>query len=303
MAGIGNKEGQGPASAAHTTTQSFDASFEAEGGPFDAINTRRIVDATLACNPSLICSHAISVTLDTASSRFYSESMPFVLATLILASPKQLLVLSQSTVAHLRSPSGSSLVLPKHTLVRKFFVTSDEINLPDRSVVDWIDSRGLSKVLQKSSVLGFTTFSIDLLDNALKLHNFDVDPYMQSWNCRQAVFFGSSWRWNPLTSTQGGVIYLARLTHLTMWLEDDRSGSYSVPTWVKAIPFDKMPCLTHFAYAQDSMSSSRPTEMKVHQAQVPGAIHRWLLDPSRSPQEFGLEVSSRLVTLEDVLQM
>jgi hypothetical protein len=53
--------------------------------------------------------------------------------------------------------------------------------------------------------------------------------------------------WNALVNSVQGVAFLRRLTHLTLW-EKPRWGQMLALDSIKAIPFERMPNLTHLAF-------------------------------------------------------
>ncbi|KAG6813531.1 hypothetical protein H0H92_010236 [Tricholoma furcatifolium] len=251
---------------------------------------RRIIKATLSPDSSHEgISYATTTSLAATSLGLYHEVMPLLLHTITLPSHKQLLAFNRCIAyLQLHHDTGSRLALPNHsTLVRRFFVTSEDANFPDRSSGDWVEYKKLDVVLKNAECLGFSNFSLHLLDSALERHDFDVDPSMESWRCRRAVLFGNWWRWNSLKQSLGGAMYLAQLTHLTMCLEDNAGSSLmGMPSWLKAVPFEMMPRLTHFACPlvqeteEDAMDIDTPTTtMRVLVAPRSAMIQRWMLDP------------------------
>ncbi|KAG6855984.1 hypothetical protein H0H87_008664 [Tephrocybe sp. NHM501043] len=260
----------------------------------------RIIEATLAIDPTLKMSGANTAALTTSA-------IPAGLRidTMILTSHDNLLLLCQGIFrGQPHSNHGSGHHQPNVPHVRRFWATSGDINLPGMGSGEWINYRGLDVVMRNAEVLGIGNRSLDVLDYALEHHDFEADPYMDTWNARHAVFFGSSWRWNSLKNSQGGALYLSRITHLTMWLDDDSGGSGpdGLPAWVKSVPFHMMSSLIHFECPLANRRSRVLTEMRVYTAQRPGTIHRWFSDPARCAEHYRPARSTQLVSVEDLLQ-
>ncbi|KAG6832105.1 hypothetical protein H0H87_002744 [Tephrocybe sp. NHM501043] len=268
--------------------------------------TRRIITASLTNDPSLIISRASTALIEKRQSTAYSPSNPFVLDTLVVDANDSVIFFSQATVGPLRQ--GSSIVLPKDTIIRKFFITTKEYNLPGKLPRNFVDFGSVDSIMQTAEILGLGGYSIQLLDDALARHDFYTDPYMQTWNCRQAVIFGRYWRWTSLQNTHGGAIFLSRLTHLTMWVDEtgvvnDHNG---LPTWVRTIPLGMMTNLQYLAlpitHTLGTMNSmSQRTDMLLLTARQPGTLHHYVTNPRTCPGHYTPIIKKRRIMLEDFL--
>lgn len=185
---------------------------------------------------------------------------------------------------------------------------------------EWLDYRALWEVMRGVESLGIYCDGLHLLYNGLATDfdiadamdmDFDVGPEptidsksvapefmttsaqkVTEWNCRRVTCVGNRWRWKPLTSTAEGTAFLARLTHLVMWIPETgyqpqprlqarlhssqtsmgaRSSSSSAtnltPPWLARVPFNMMPNLMDLGFLPGTtpgVLSMIPTEMVVY---------------------------------------
>ncbi|KAJ6497722.1 hypothetical protein C8R45DRAFT_137239 [Mycena sanguinolenta] len=197
-------------------------------------------------------SYATAVSMASVSHAMRSATMPHLLHTVVLASSPQVLsfidaILLQKHLATASSPL--SLDYPK--LVRRFWTSECwEAHMGDSP--DYrIDYAALYEVIRGVDSLGLNFRALHLLYNSLASPN--ADP-ARTWKCRRVILAGSSLpRWKPLTSSTEGMIFLSRITHLTLWITADhllplRDETRRVPHWIDDMPFVFLLALTHLAF-------------------------------------------------------
>lgn len=111
------------------------------------------------------------------------------------------------------------------------------------------DYRLLRDLFSRADSLGFHFGSLHLLYEAL---GGAFSEGLANWRCSRVTFAGDVVRWNSITSTRVGISFLQKITHLTIWAPNDimspPSWPCAVPSWVRKVPFELMPNLTHFAF-------------------------------------------------------
>ncbi|KAJ7244168.1 hypothetical protein B0H12DRAFT_991022, partial [Mycena haematopus] len=194
-------------------------------------------------------SYATAVSMASVSHFMRSATMPHLLHSVVLATSPQVLsfidaILLQKHLATTNSP----LALDYLKLVRRFWSTECREARVTDSPDYCIDYAALYEVIRGVDSLGLDFHALHLLYNGLASPN--ADP-AQDWKCRRVILAGSHLpRWKPLTSSMEGMIFLSRISHLTLWVAEDDDlpdETRRVPEWVDNVPFKFFPALTHFA--------------------------------------------------------
>lgn len=124
----------------------------------------------------------------------------------------------------------------------------------------------LHDLLSRADSLGFHFGSLHLLYEGL---GGAFSDRLKNWRCSRVTFAGDVVRWNSITSTRVGVSFLQRITHLTIWVPNDDittppSCPGAIPNWVRRVPFELMPNLTHFAFTLVSSPGSQTIPLLVY---------------------------------------
>jgi hypothetical protein len=128
------------------------------------------------------------------------------------------------------------------------------------------DYRLLHDLFSRAESLGFHFGSLHLLYDALG-GPFSED--LANWRCSRVTFAGDVVRLNAITSTRVGISFLQQITHLTIWVPNDDtmlspSCPGAIPNWVRRVPFELMPNLTHFAFTLVSSPGSQTMPLLVY---------------------------------------
>jgi len=128
------------------------------------------------------------------------------------------------------------------------------------------DYRLLHDLFSRAESLGFHFGSLHLLYEAL---GGAFSEGLANWRCSRVTFAGDVMRWNSITSTRVGISFLQRITHLTVWVPNDDimappSCPGAIPNWVRRVPFELMPNLTHFAFTLVSSPGSQTVPLLVY---------------------------------------
>ncbi|KAF7351172.1 hypothetical protein MSAN_01679900 [Mycena sanguinolenta] len=197
-------------------------------------------------------SYATAVSMASVSRAMRTATMPHLLHTVVLASSPQVLSFIDSILLQKRLATASSpLALDYPKLVRRFWSSECwEARMGDSP--DYrIDYATLYEVIRGVDCLGLNFRALHLLYNSLAIPSADL---ARDWKCRRVILAGSSLpRWKPLTSSTEGMIFLSRITHLTLWITADhllppRDDTRRVPRWIDDVPFAFLPALTHLAF-------------------------------------------------------
>lgn len=236
--------------------------------------------------------YATAVSLASVSYAIRRATMPFLLRTVVLT-------LTDNHVAFIRSillqrqlkKRGSRLALDYSTLIRSFWSTHCWAPVVDEPPEDRLDYSALYEIIRGVGSVGLNYSSLHLLYNGL---SSPIARASEDWTCQRVTFAGTSCRWKPLTSTPEGLVFLRKITHLTLWIsghDSDSNDQEIIPSWVQQVPFALMPSLTHFAcpllrnQIQHEGAFHVPTEMIVYIATPsvsnsgPSTLPRWLSSP------------------------
>ncbi|KAJ7818216.1 hypothetical protein B0H14DRAFT_3474049 [Mycena olivaceomarginata] len=237
----------------------------------------------------IICIAALPDYDDASAPRpSYATAVSMASVSVVLASSPQVLSFIESILLqkHLSaSPSRLALDYPK--LVRRFWATECWEPLMEHSPDYYINSGALYKILCGVDSLGLHFRSLHLLYNGLA--SAGADP-ARDWTCTHVTLAGSLPRWKPLTSSTEGLLFLSRISHLTLWISTERAPPMHesrVPSWIEDVPFWALPNLTHFAFplrAECHQAGCQvPTETLVYVAPMsvdfkPSVFCEWALD-------------------------
>ncbi|KAF8178589.1 hypothetical protein K438DRAFT_1844041 [Mycena galopus ATCC 62051] len=206
-------------------------------------------------------SYATAVSLASVSHAMRSATMPHLLHSVVLASSPQVFAFVDSILLQKHFVTyAPQLALDYPKLVRRFWSTECWEALMEDSHEYCIDYAALYSVIRGVDSLGLNFHSLHLLYNGLASPG--ADP-MRDWKCHRVTFAGSCLpRWRPLTSSTEGIIFLSRISHLTLWISADHllppmHETRLVPRWVPDVPFVSFRSLTHFAFPLCSHSPNR----------------------------------------------
>jgi len=124
----------------------------------------------------------------------------------------------------------------------------------------------LRDLFSRAESLGFHFRSLHLLYEAL---GGAFSEGLANWRCSRVTLAGDLVRWNSITSTRVGISFLHQITHLTIWVPNDdittpASCPGAIPNWVRRVPFELMPNLTHFTFTLVSSPGSQTMPLLVY---------------------------------------
>ncbi|KIM37590.1 hypothetical protein M413DRAFT_13283 [Hebeloma cylindrosporum] len=211
---------------------SFHAVFPSSQNQFDPASYKR--------------SYATAKSIALVSFLFRELVMRYFLHTVILSSQRSAEDFL-GTLAHQKSltKKGFRLATDYTRFVRRFWCTAFR-QLPGYKQAP-IDLSPLYPFIAGAQNLGITQESSDFLYEILhRAPLVRLGPVLPNWTCTRLTI-GGAMRWNALFHSVLGKTFLRRLTHLTFW-ETPKWGQMLAVDSIRAIPFEEMPNLTHFAF-------------------------------------------------------
>lgn len=253
--------------------------------------------------------YATALALSSVSHAVRRAAVPHLLHTVILISADHVLAFIDTIALQVHHhQSHSPLALNYTRLVRRFWSTECWEPLVEESSDNPLNYSALYEIMRSTESLGLNFRSLHLLYNGLESVN--ANPELD-WTCKRVTLAGDFWRWSPLTSSHQGLTCLRQLTHLVVWIPDNRTDPIApeespLPKWVHSIPLGSMPNLTHFAVplltnrarfeGQRSLAIYAPTEMLVYMREnpkrEPSPFKQWV--SSRDPLRYGVVVRIRV---------
>ena len=196
--------------------------------------------------PSYRKSYATAKSIALVSSLFRDLVMRYFLHSVILCSQRSLenflrTLSDQKALAK----KGSRLATDYSKFVRRVWCTAFR-QLPGYKQAP-VDLSPLYSLIASAHSLGITQESSDFLYEIL--HRAPLvrsAPALPNWTCTRLTI-GGFMRWNAIINSVQGRAFLRLLTHLTLW-EKPKWGQMLAVDSIKAIPFERMPNLTHFAF-------------------------------------------------------
>jgi hypothetical protein len=205
--------------------------------------------------------YAAAVALSSVSHSVRRAAMPHLLHTVSLTSASQVLAFVDSVqLQHHHRKNMAPLSLDYSKYVKRLWCREcwEDLspNFPS------INYRMLHEIMQNADSLGLDFNCLHLLYNALA--SWDTDPLLY-WKCTKITLTGELWRWRPLTMTPEGSAFLAKITHLVLWMPSENPPSFAgkgatvcearVPEWIQQVPFSSFSSLQRVAFPL----ASRPT--------------------------------------------
>ncbi|KAF7362197.1 hypothetical protein MVEN_00565800 [Mycena venus] len=196
-------------------------------------------------------SYATAVSMASVSHTMRSATMPHLLHSVVLASSPQVLSFIDSILLQKQlATSATPLALDYTKLVRRFWSTECWEPLMEDSPDYRIDYGALYDIICRVESLGLNFRSLHLLYNGLASPG--ADP-ARDWKCGRVTFAGLFPRWKPLTSSTEGMIFLSRISHLTLWISTYHNSwpthERRVPNWIGEMPLSSFRNLTHLAFS------------------------------------------------------
>jgi len=196
--------------------------------------------------PSHKKSYAMAKSIALVSSLFRQLVMRYFLHSVILCSQQSLenflrTLFDQKSLAK----KGSRLATDYSMFVRRVWCSAFRQRPGYKQAP--LDLSPLYSFIAGAQNMGITQESSDFLYEIL--HRAPLvrsAPALPNWACTRLTI-GGPMRWNALINSIQGVAFLRRLTHLTLW-EKPKWGQMLAVDSIKAIPFEHMPDLTHFAF-------------------------------------------------------
>ncbi|KDR66467.1 hypothetical protein GALMADRAFT_1359981 [Galerina marginata CBS 339.88] len=110
--------------------------------------------------------------------------------------------------------------------------------------------RVLYECFANAKTLGLNFNALHLLYEVLGMSTHEQQ--LPGWKPKRVVLAGDLIRWNTLTQSVVGQLFLGSITHLTIWVGERREelsiDNAAVANWINAVPFKNMDNLTHFAF-------------------------------------------------------
>ena len=196
--------------------------------------------------PSHKKAYATAKSIALVSSLFRELVMRYFLHSVILCSQQSLenFLRTLSDQVSL-AKQGSRLATDYSRFVHR--VWSSAFSQPPGYKQAPVDLTPLYSFIAGAQNLGITNESSEFLFEIL--HRAPLArsaPALPNWTCTRLTI-GGPMRWMALINSMQGVAFLRRLTHLTLW-DRPKWGQMLAVDSIKAIPFERMPDLTHFAF-------------------------------------------------------
>ena len=265
-------------------------------------------DASTRTKPS---SYKTARRLARSCTFLFRSTMPYLLRTIVLTSDRDLALFLASYRRQKEGRIASVRLAVNYQIhVRRVWfnnITDPTMALGASNVVDY---KTLYEIIRESSSLAMNVFSMHIISSGLvsRVARPDID-----WFCSHITFEGDCLRWNGLTSSHAGQIFLRKITHLCLWVPyHDLAEMVKVPvahpspTWIKNIPFRCMPNLRHLAFPllvnNGNANSPRPSykEMLIYTVpygQSSTIVGQWASHPKFV--DFGQRVQLRVIPRVD----
>lgn len=203
--------------------------------------------------------YASARSLAQVSYRVRQVTMPHLLHTVVFTS-QDALHLFLRTLDQQRDFAAvkSRLWLDYTKYVRRIWTTRCWQPLVEQSADQYKDYGVLYPLFSKAQTIGLNVDAIHLLHEIIGGNRASTLP---AWNCTRAVLAGYM-RWNSIIGNAPGILFLAQLTHLTLWTFDASSGlpGSRISAQIYRTPLEYMPNLTYFAF---SLIPDSPTAQPV----------------------------------------